>query len=88
MADISQVERQLYILSLLSENRRGHSVDEILNSLHRVGIDVSRKTVERDIDYITSNFFVYEDERDGKTVYLANKYSRFRCFGNSGINIC
>lgn len=75
MADISQVERQLYILSLLSENRRGYTVDEILNSLHRVGIDVSRKTVERDIDYITTNFFVYEDERDGKTVYLANKYS-------------
>lgn len=75
MSDISQVERQLYILSLLSENRRGYTVDEILNSLHRIGIDVSRKTVERDIDYITANFFVYEDERDGKTVYLANKYS-------------
>lgn len=75
MPDISQVERQLYILSLLSENRRGFTVEEIMNCLYRVGIDVSRKTVERDIDNITANFFVYEDERDGKTIYLANKYS-------------
>jgi proteasome accessory factor B len=75
MTDVSQVERQLYILSLLSENHRGYTTEEILNSLHRVGIDVSLKTVERDIDYITANFFVYEDERDGKTVYQANKYS-------------
>ena len=75
MSEISQVERQMYILSLLSENKRGFTTEEIMHSLHKVGIDVSRKTVERDIDTITANFFVYEDERDGKTVYQANKYS-------------
>lgn len=75
MSDIPQVERQLYILSLLSNNRRGFTLEEITNSLQRIGIDVSRKTVERDIDSITTGFFVYEDLRDGKTVYLANKYS-------------
>ncbi len=75
MASIPQVERQLYILSLLSENRKGFTIEEIMNSLYRIGIDVSRKTIQRDIDYITMNFFVYEAERDGKTVYFANKYS-------------
>ena len=75
MADIPQVERQLFILSLLSDNRRGFTIDELMASLKREGIDISRKTLERDLDYITEVFFVYEDERDGKTVYLSNKYS-------------
>jgi len=75
MSDVSQVERQLYILSMLSESRRGFTIEEILNNLRKIGVDVSRKTIERDIDYITKNFFVYEEEKNGKTVYLANKYS-------------
>lgn len=75
MSNISQVERQLHILSLLSENQRGFTIEEIMDSLRRIGVDVSRKTIQRDIDYITTNFFVYEDERNGKTVYVANKYS-------------
>lgn len=75
MPDVSQVERQLYILSRLSENRRGFTIEEIMNNLNKIGIDVSRKTVERDIDYISGNFFVYEDQRNGKNVYLANKYN-------------
>ncbi len=45
MADIFQVERQLYILSRLSESRRGFTIEEILNSLHKMGVDISRKTM-------------------------------------------
>lgn len=75
MADVSQVERQIYILSLLSQNRRGYTIEDIMNSLNNVGIDVSRKTIERDIDYITANFFVYEEEKNHRTYYYANKYS-------------
>lgn len=74
MRETSQVERQLYMLSLLSQNRRGYTVDEIISRLSRLGIDVSRKTVERDIDFISMNFFVGEEERDGKIVYFAKKY--------------
>ena len=66
MADVSQVERQLHILSMISESKRGYSIDEILLHLDRMGIDVSRKTVERDIDSISFNFFVAEDEYQGK----------------------
>lgn len=75
MSDVSQVERQIYILSLLSENRRGYTIDDIMNSLNRIGIDVSKKTVQRDIDYITDNFFVYEEEKNNKTYYYANKFN-------------
>jgi proteasome accessory factor B len=75
MADVSQVERQLYILSLLSENRRGYTLDEIMHSLQRIGIDVSRKTAQRDLDYITANFFIYEEERNAKTYYISDKYN-------------
>jgi predicted DNA-binding transcriptional regulator YafY len=75
MADVPQVERQLFILSLLSDNKRGFTLDELMSSLKREGIDISRKTLERDLDYITDVFYVYEDDRDGKTIYLSNKYS-------------
>ena len=75
MADIPQVERQLFILSLLSDNKRGFTLDELMSSLKREGIDISRKTLERDLDYITDVFYVYEDTREGKTIYLSNKYS-------------
>jgi proteasome accessory factor B len=75
MADVPQVERQLFILSLLSDNKRGFTLDELMSSLKREGIDISRKTLERDLDYITDVFYVYEDIRDGKIIYLSNKYS-------------
>ncbi|NLM46108.1 MAG: WYL domain-containing transcriptional regulator [Firmicutes bacterium] len=74
MPDVPQIERQLYILSMLSDSRRGYTADEIKENLGKIGINVSRKTVERDIDSITSNFYVYEEDRNGKTVYLAKKY--------------
>lgn len=60
---------------MLSENCRGFTIEEILHSFHKIGVEVSYKTIKRDIDCITRNFFVYEEERDNKIVYLAKKYS-------------
>ncbi|SHI81960.1 helix-turn-helix transcriptional regulator [Lutispora thermophila] len=75
MYDVTQIERQLYILSLLSESRVGYSIDEIKKNLDAVGIDVSKKTIERDIDFLsTGNFFVTEEKRSKKTYYMANKF--------------
>jgi len=51
MCDVTQVERQLYILSLLSESKIGYTIDEIKKKLDSVGIDVSKKTIERDINF-------------------------------------
>ena len=74
MSNISQVERQIYILSMLSEERKGFTINEILHNLRKIGVVVSYKTIKRDIDCITGNFFVYEEAMDNKTVYLAKKY--------------
>lgn len=74
MADVTQVERQLHILEILSLNSGGFSLREIKNSLLRIGIDVSDKTIQRDLDYITNYFFVYEEKRGTATVYYAKSY--------------
>lgn len=75
MGDSSQTERQMYILSLLSENKRGFTIEDIISSLERVDIYVSKKTVERDLDSISMNFFVYDEEKDNKTYYYAKKFN-------------
>jgi proteasome accessory factor B len=75
MDSATSVERQLYILSLLSQNSKGYSLGEIIESLKRVGIDATRRMVARDMDSISRDFFVYEEDRGGTTVYKADKYA-------------
>ncbi|MDD4834132.1 MAG: WYL domain-containing protein [Lutispora sp.] len=75
MSYVSQTERQLYILSLISESKKGYTVGELQKNLDMVGIEVSKKTIERDIDFIsTGNFFVSEEKRGRSTYYIANKF--------------
>ena len=75
MRDVSQIERQLYILTLLSSSKRGYTINEIHKNLNLVGIYVSRKTIERDIDYMsTGSFFLMEERRTNKTYYRAKKF--------------
>ena len=75
MTDVSQTERQLYILSLISESKKGYTTSELQKNLDMVGIEVSKKTIERDIDFIsTGNFFVSEEKRGRSTYYIANKF--------------
>ena len=73
MADIRQAERQIHILSILSESKQGDTVQELHHSLQKLGIDVSRKTIERDIDNISKHFYVYEEEGSKETRYRADK---------------
>lgn len=75
MDKVSSAQRQLFILSLLSENKRGYTLDDIIKSLERVDIVATKRMVSRDIDYISQNFFVYEETGGGKTVYKADKYA-------------
>ena len=73
--DVTQVQRQLYLLSLLSDNPRSYSINDMQQSMERnLGIQVSRKTVERDIDTLSGEFSIGESVRDGSTVYYADKY--------------
>lgn len=75
MRDISQIERQLYLLSLLSESIQGYRISELEKKLNMIGIDVSKRTLERDIDFLsTGNFFVTEEKRNGKNYYMAKKF--------------
>ncbi len=71
----TSVERQLYILSLLAQSTKGDTMDDIINHLKRVGIEATRRMVSRDMDSISRNFYVYEEEQDGRTVYKADRYA-------------
>lgn len=73
--DVSVSQRQIYILSLLSENPRGYQVEDIRTRLHSWDIDVSRRTILRDIDELSLNYGIMEEERDGKTYFWADKYT-------------
>ncbi len=73
--DTNKAERQIYILSLLSENPKGYLVDEIRERLKLWGIDVAKRTIARDIDELSVNYGIGEEERNGKTYYYADKYT-------------
>lgn len=73
--DTSVSQRQIYILSLLSENPKGYQAEEIRQRLHSWGIDVSKRTISRDIDELSLNYGIGEEERGGKTYYFADKYT-------------
>lgn len=75
MSDTTQIERQLYILSLLSESKNGCTIEDINKYLFKVGIEVSKKTIERDIDYLSVvNFPVSEEKRGKETYYTSEKF--------------
>lgn len=74
MTDALQSERQLFILSLLSENKNGLTLEQILKELSYIGVDVSKRTVERDLDCVTYHFCIHEEEKNGGIYYYANKY--------------
>ena len=73
--DISVSQRQIYILSLLSENQKGYQAEEIRERLKNWDIDVSKRTITRDIDELSLNYGIGEEERNGKTYYFADKYT-------------
>ncbi len=71
----TSVERQLYILSILSQSTKGYTLQEMIEQLERVGIDATRRMVARDMDSISRNFYVYEETQDNQTIYKADKYA-------------
>lgn len=73
--DVSVSQRQIYILSLLSENPNGFQAEEIRQRLLGWDIDVSKRTISRDIDELSLHYAISEEERGGKTYYFADKYT-------------
>lgn len=74
MKDMSQTERQIFILLLLSENKRGYTINDIHSSLEKWDVIVDKKTIMRDIDSLSGICFISEDERNNKTYYTADKF--------------
>lgn len=73
--DTNKAERQIYILSLLSENQKGYQAEEIRERLKMWDIDVTKRTITRDIDELSINYGIGEEERNGKTYFYADKYT-------------
>lgn len=74
MKDMAQTERQIFILLLLSENKRGYTINDIHASLEKWDVVVDKKTIMRDIDSLSGICFISEEERGGKTYYTADKF--------------
>lgn len=74
MKDMAQTERQIFILLLLSENKRGYTISDIHASLEKWDVIVDKKTISRDIDSLSGICFISEEERNGKTYYTADKF--------------
>ena len=73
--EVSVSQRQIYILSLLSENPKGYTAEEIQNRLKNWEIEVSKRTITRDIDALSLDYGIGEEERGGKTYFYADKYT-------------
>lgn len=72
--NIKQVERQLYILSLLSWYQEGFTIKELYSRLRNDGIDVSLRTIRRDLDDLTlANFPIYEEKKGRSICYRLKK---------------
>jgi proteasome accessory factor B len=74
MKDMAQTERQIFILLLLSENKRGYTINDIHASLEKWNVIVDKKTISRDIDSLSGICFISEEERNGKIYYTADKF--------------
>jgi|BioPla2DNA2_1021312.scaffolds.fasta_scaffold10291_1 proteasome accessory factor B len=74
MKDMAQTERQIFILLLLSDNKRGYTINDIHTSLEKWDVVVDKKTIRRDIDSLSSICFISEEVKNGKTYYIADKF--------------
>jgi proteasome accessory factor B len=74
MKDMAQTERQIFILLLLSENKRGYTINDIHSSLEKWDVIVDKRTIMRDIDSLSSICFISEEERNNKTYYTSDKF--------------
>lgn len=74
MKDMAQTERQIFILLLLSENKRGYTISDIHASLEKWDVVVDKKTISRDIDSLSGICFISEEEKNGRTYYTADKF--------------
>lgn len=74
-SDSTQLERQWKILSILSWENKGVTINQIYNRIAKnFGEKVSPKTIKRDLDDLTMVFPIYEDGEGRGTTYALEKY--------------
>lgn len=73
--DITVAQRQVLILSILSDNPMGFTINEILERVNRWGAGAQKRTIDRDIDELSQNYAILEEERGNKTYYKASKFN-------------
>lgn len=73
--DVSVAERQVMILSILSENPVGYTIEELTELLNKWGANVMKRSISRDIDDLSTSYAIIEEERNNKTYYKANKFN-------------
>lgn len=74
--DLKEIERQLFIITMLSQQKEGLSADEIRDMFIRMGMDVSIRTIRRDMDTLSeAHLPVYEDGDGKRTRYFIDKYT-------------
>lgn len=74
LKDMSVAERQIYILSLLSENPQGFRIQDIVDRLAAWDIEVKPRTIQRDIDELSLSYGISEEQRGRDIYYTADKY--------------
>ncbi|MCP2239404.1 helix-turn-helix transcriptional regulator [Thermoanaerobacterium thermosaccharolyticum] len=73
--DSTQLERQWKILSILSWENNGMTINQIYQRLAKnFGEEVSTKTIKRDLDDLTMVFPIYEEGEGRGTTYTLEKY--------------
>ena len=73
--EMSMTQRQIYILSLLSENPKGYTVEEIRSRLNDWNVTVSARTIKRDMEELSTDYAICEDVRNGKSFFYSDKYT-------------
>lgn len=74
--DLREIERQLLLITFLSQRKEGFTVEEIKNWFHSMGIEVSTRTIRRDMDALSeAHVPVCEDGEGRDTRYFINKYT-------------
>lgn len=66
----NKLDRQLYLLRALDSRKTGRTAEDLHRELSDLGVDVSVRTVYRDLDDLSLHFPVSEEVRDNKYYYF------------------
>jgi len=75
MAEYTQVQRQLQILTILNNYPQGLDISSLHNSLKTLGYSVTKRTVRRDVHSLSHSFPIYENNSIKPALFILQKTS-------------